>query len=176
MDAQHMPVTPATPEDVSTPLMQSEIPHVALVNLLPVKKPQGHPVFWWIVGIVFFIILTVVSVYFLYPREVVVISYQNPGRIVHVDRVLMTRPGNLIVFYVSTEGIDEIADTPLLDPEDYREFDVPLKPDMPDLASGDQLSGVLYEDTDSNLIINTRVDKPIRDLLGRQIRVSFSVQ
>lgn len=177
MDVQQTPASPVATQQppISTP--PPVPPPVLPMDSAPIHSSKRWYIFWWTLATFFLLFIGVFAVYLIYPRGDLIVADQVPGRTIHVNRVFMTRVGWLIIFHVSIEdGINEIAVTTILDPEDYREFDLLLKPEMPDLAPGDQLSGVLYEDTDGDQNINTRFDKPMRDMFGRQIRVSFRVK
>lgn len=143
----------------------------------PVPVRTGSSAGMW-VSIVFFVFLVIVgNLYIFFPRSKIDIAVPVPGRSVHVNRLLLTKPGWLIVSHVSViEGVTEIAVTALLGPEDYGDFDLPLMTDAPDLVSGDLLYGTLYEDANGNGGYDSRIDKPMRDAFLRPIRVSVRVQ
>ncbi len=178
--SQAIPSTPvqpvaAQPTSVSVqaqPLNPSQ-PVQPTTTVQPPKRKKGP---WWIFVLAIFI-LAGVGGYFLLPSSSIVIPSQPAGSTsIHVTKLDLAKPGWLLISRVSvTEGVEEIAVSAYLEPEEYTEFDLPLMDDSEPLQTGYFLYGTLYEDTDGGEYFDSKVDQPMKDWLGRKIRTTFRV-
>ncbi len=142
------------------------------------SRPIAQKTTWFIpIGIASVFLVLLAGWFMATARSSVRIQDQKPGRTIRVAELSLARPGWLVVNRVNlTGGDDEIAATPRLTPEQYREFDISLKDGMPDLATGDFLFAVLYEDRDGNKLLDTLVDRPMNNRWGRPIRILLRVK
>lgn len=153
--------------------LQNPTPQINLIH-----SPRSQPkCFVWIAGIIVAFCLFFVVLYEFSRLGKIVMMDQYPGRVVHVRQALLTRPGGIVIRRVSPiYGIEEVARTPYLIEEDYREFDVELKNDIEDLVSGDKLSAIIYEDANGDGEIDSEHDRPMRNIFGFPTRVSLAVR
>ncbi len=117
------------------------------------------------------------NLYVFLPKSQIDISNPTPGRSIHVNRLFLTKPGWLVITRVSVvDGVSNIAQTIFLDPEDYRDFTLPLLETEQDLVSGDFLFATLYEDTNNTETYEPKEDKAMKNVLLQPIRKGVRVQ
>lgn len=172
-----IPVQPVaaqpTPVSVQTPPPNATQP-VQPANPAQAQKPKKSV--WWIFLLAALVVAAVAGYFFL-SRSVIVIPSQPAGSTsVHVTKLKLARPGWLLISRVSVvAGTDDIAVSAYLEPDEYTEFDLPLNSNAKPLESGDLFYGTLYEDTDGGEYFDSKVDQPMKDWLGRKIRMTFRV-
>lgn len=177
MDVQQVPTTPSVqtqPPQGGAPVQPPQATVVQPVSQAVPTKPRKKA--GWLIGIIA-LLLAGAGFYVFFPTSSIVIPSQPPGSTsIHVTKLDLARPGWLLISRVSVaEGVDHIAVSAYLDPEEYQEFDLPLKDPSEPLTAGYFLYGALYQDSNGNQSFDDNVDQPMRDWLGRRIRVKFRV-
>ena len=133
------------------------------------------------IGIVV-VVLAIVGIYLLLPRNSIVIKDQALDKTIYIERLHLKQSGTLLIRKVSAiGGVYTIASSSFLPPEDYRKFRLPIweqigpLESLDSLESGDQLYATIYEDVDGDKSVNHVVDSPIKDIFGREVRVDFRI-
>jgi hypothetical protein len=160
-------VSPVQPQVAQQP-SQPQVP--------PMISSSRKGVWWGIVIVLFLCIGGAAAAYGFLPKNELVIEDQAPGRVVRVQKALLRKEGFVVIFSVSVmDGVHATAATPLLAPEEYLKFDIPLQADPEDMRSGDQLFGILYIDVDGNGSLDPDIDMPMKNVFGLPTRVNFRV-
>lgn len=179
MDVQQSAQVLGIPQSTQ-PLSPPPVSDAPVVQQPVSSPPQSHSknIFWrWVIATLLALTVVVVGIYMYVSKGVIEIGSQFPGRTIRVDRVVNQRPVFLVILKVSAiDGIEIVAVSSLLTPEEYLAFELPIFDNLEDLRPGDQLVATFYDDSDGDTAFDMSVDKSARNIFGFTPRVTFFVQ
>jgi hypothetical protein len=118
-----------------------------------------------------------VGLYFVIPKNEIIVGDQVPGESIHFKKLKLIDRAILVVSRVSVdEGSQYVASSARLIPEEYTEFDLAITNNVVSLESGDKLIAVLHKDIPGEQSDDVTTFPRLKDIFGRDIRVTFFVR
>jgi hypothetical protein len=159
------------------------VPSQTVLGAMPVppqsssKKPNTVTLMFIGAGLAFTVIMAILYL-FWFPNDRLIIDNQKPDNKIYVRQLKISKLGILVAKkIVANDGNQPvIAKTSFLNPEDYREFSVPLVDETTQMSPGDEYVAMVYSDTNDDGIFNPDVDKPMKDMFGRTVRRTFMIR
>lgn len=148
-----------------------------------VEKEKSSSGFLIAIAIFLFIILVTSGGAFWYltgfPPDPLVIPTQPLGEAILVDKLIMKKPGFLIIYTRGSlgEAISPIVGVPYIEKGTYSFFEIGLvSPEFrPEIQAGDLLKARIILDSNGNKEYED-IDPPYRDPLGNIVEVDFRIE
>jgi hypothetical protein len=169
--ASPAPVAPLAVNSQEAQITEKKFPLKRLISIFSLLAILGLLLLGWF--------------YWLRPKltSEIIVSDQPAGERIFIQKLVLQKKGYLAILEENDYGKPggAVSVSILLEPDTYENFDMPIvefllfSPEGIGINPGDTLYALIFQDSDGDGDFDREIDKPLRDLKGEPISVSFTL-